>query len=126
MKRNEWTFAYRGDAVGGAAKAKRIYHEGRVAYWKAEHESAKETLRSTGIEIREYDHGHLSNRTAGGIQVVSDPALLDRVESTARKVQDHLKRVDDYRSYEVAGLANPTAELELHVDDITFFGLAES
>lgn len=118
--RDHWDFMYVSSDVAAAASVKREHHVNRIAFWEREQDDVVEQLRSAGVEVIEH-------QVTGGARhdVQFDPALTKRLSECRAKLHEHRQRVLTYEAFAKGLAANPNVMLELDVDDIRFFGLAD-
>lgn len=121
MKRDEWVFGFTVAEVFDAAEEKVSHHTERIEWWQAEKERVEAEIKESGLEVRHHQ------QTGGSrAEVVIDPTLASRLGECERKLESHRQRVEQYRRW-VGALRTKGDDdfLELHYDDVQFFGLAE-
>src|SRR6266705_4904906 len=120
-RRADWLFVYPVATVLAGAKAKLVYHETRGEFWRAEREKAVAAIKGAGFEVREYE-------VTGGkdVQVVVDSSLQARLSQCSAKIREHISKIKEYRQW-VAVLETqaPTENIDLHMDDALYFGVAQ-
>jgi DNA-binding LytR/AlgR family response regulator len=119
MKRNEHLFQFTGQQISDAAKAEHDYHNDRLAFWKAEQDSAVAKAKEAGVEVREYD-------ITGGknVQVVLDPTLTNRLTDCANKINSHRSAADRFQIESAVYATQGGRTYELQPDDVLYFRLA--
>jgi hypothetical protein len=128
-KRSTHCFAFMGSAIAKAATAEAEYHEQRLAYWKAEYESAVAKAKAAesavakakaaGLQVREYD-------VTGGkrAEMVIDPALQGRIRESTNKVHSHRIAAEHLRVEASSYATQGDRQYELDGEDVVYFRLA--
>jgi hypothetical protein len=118
--RNEWVFHYQAGDVAQAAAERRDYHEERTTWWERERTDVLAELKRAGLEITEFE-------VTGGQRhdVQFDPKLTKRLSEASSKIQTHRREAERYAMFETVLMAHDQQTLELHPDDVDYFGLAE-
>lgn len=120
MIRDSWTFQYPAEKVAAAAHERAVYHQSRVEHWTVTRDAVVGDLRDSGLEITE-------QQVTGGerFDVQFDPAKTKRLSEAQSKIRDHARKQQRYEAFARVLLRQPTQVLELDVDDVDYFGLAD-
>lgn len=118
MKRNEWVFRYQISEVGDGAKAQALKHRAREKDWQAEYEKNVIEARAAGIDVREFE-------VTGGkrADVVIDPTVAKRLGESYQKRDEHRRAAEAFEGWAAVMAAQEAGHLDLHHDDVLFFGL---
>lgn len=119
--RNEWIFHYPAGDVAKAAEERRDYHDERLTWWVRERDDVLAELKRAGLEVTEYE-------VTGGQRhdVQFDPKLTKRLSEASSKIQTHKREAERYDMFATVLAAHSQQTLELHPEDVDYFGLARS
>jgi hypothetical protein len=119
--RNEWTFQYRAGDIAKAAEERRDYHEERRSWWERERQDVLAELKRAGLEVTEYE-------VTGGARhdVQFDPKLTKRLSEAGSKISHHKRAAEQFAMFATVLAAHSRETLELHPDDVDYFGLARA
>jgi hypothetical protein len=124
--RKEWRFPYSTVKVLDGAKAKAIFHAGRLEFWQKKQAETMERIKSDGLQVQTSLAGaNYSNVNRGfGAQVVVDATLQRDLDECETKIHEHRSKADTYRGWvEVLAAQRGDVTLELdHEDYLFFFG----
>lgn len=128
MLRNNWTFDYAPAEVLVLAQQRVAYHGGRLAYWEAEMETREQKLRTEGIQLRTSARVQPSHMNTGYRQEIEfDASLMKDFKEAEAKVLEHRAMFTDYsrwaQALERRVNGAPNVMLQLHIDDLEYFGL---
>lgn len=126
MKRGEWRFPKTAGEVAAKAQERVDHHTAREVIYQAQVDAALEKIKERGILVEERDDyrqrdGLTSSYHLSGPRI--DPELSDELEKANGKLSRHRSRRQEYERW-VRALSplSPTHVLELHIEDIEFFG----
>lgn len=123
MLRNSWLFGYSSEHVHAAAQARADHHLAREQHYQAEVERVLSQIRAEGITIdEEPDHSGHTSYFQPSVRI--DPELQNRLDDAQRKLVHHRGKRIEYVRWEkaLAGTHVPHL-LDLHIDDVEYFGL---
>lgn len=120
MSRHEWEFELPVSELADACKIKSRHHTDRLEYWKIELQEAEEALKTSSIQVKEYDV------TGGKRRDLSfDPSLKNRFNECEDKIEKHKRKIKEFERYHRALGSRSAAGrfLNLTLSDWEFFGL---
>jgi prophage antirepressor-like protein len=102
-----------------------VYHEERLAFWRAKREEVLERIRSEGLEIDEkivmaYPTPKAQDWSRANRVTVRDD-LREHLDECLAKLREHTELLRDHGGWVAMLTANPEARLPLDVEDWTFF-----
>ena len=125
MLRSEWKFDYTAAQLADAARAKIIFHDAQLEFWKAKRTEVMATIKDEGIEVHEKVALGFSNPKARdferGGEIVIRNDLRNVLTETFDKLKYHTKLRDTYNGWEQVLSANLANSLSLDINDWLFF-----
>lgn len=122
MSKDQHEFQFPADRIALAAWDEADYHEGRVAYWKAEYETSFARVKETArIVVKEV------NITGGKRADVTvdygDAAAFRRLNESITKIESHRKAADRFRTEATVYGTQGERAYELSTEDVHYFRL---
>ena len=114
-QRSEWAFSYETPIVFAAAQTKEKHHTERAAFWKDE-------FRKADSEWRQSEEAFKSTQENFGSSYSNRP-LQDRVQQCRNNANTHSALAKQYHEWCLVLAKASQAHLDLHMDDVLFFGL---
>jgi uncharacterized membrane-anchored protein YjiN (DUF445 family) len=123
MKRNEWTFELKTEALAEAAKAKAAFHAGRLEFWKSAEEGVMKDVREKGISVEQSLAGNAYSNVSRGAspQIVIDDTYQRKLNEASEKIREHLGKVREYDGWVQVLSANGGRTYQLNADDYLYF-----
>jgi hypothetical protein len=129
MLRVKWEFEYTASKLASAAKEQHDFRVGRIKVWEEKKQQVMQQIRDTGLSIDESLALQLSNKMSSytshnsGVSVKIDQTLLDNLDETVQKINEHTTLKTQYNAWTQVLFANPESRLKLdHEDWMFFFG----
>lgn len=133
MKRTTWEFPYSTGRVAEVAKARRDFHQSRVAWWREQFEATKKKIKEEGLDFDESlaEPGRFSDAAnmryttsnAGRQATVQiDQELLRDLQESQMKIATHTRLTDEYDGWlSILSAQIADVTLMLNHDDWLFF-----
>jgi len=119
--RKDWEFTYTAEALAKAARAKKDYRQGRMAWWEVKKEEVIAEIKASGLEFNESLAVSYSSNVGRAPQLAVKPDLQNKIQECHSKIQEHMSAVREYDGWVQVLEANPTNSLSLTHDDWLFF-----
>jgi hypothetical protein len=124
--RNTWRFTYKGKDLLPAAQAMVAYHQQHVEYWTGELGLFDQEIRDHAVKLSE-----LGATGGAGFRIDLDVVLaeqynvvIEQYNVAMSNVRTHTCQRDLYQQFVLAFGQNLDQDLDLDVDDISFFRIS--